>query len=195
MKSQSSYTSNNKQKYNEIQKNSSKLAILPSLSCVRAFLLKICRKPIHSRLCHLFLVIFEGQQDHEAQVFKPSDGPTLGRLGDLFVGMTRTQFAVGLLLLEQVINDDQDPVCQCHVGFLAAHALCQSFVVGPQVGILAMRGPVGRLDEGLLQPTIALARLGAQPFAGADFGLRAQSHPADLVTTVTSTVGTGGYTG
>jgi hypothetical protein len=140
---------------------------------VRAFLLKIRQKSIHSRLCYLILVIFGDQCDSEAQLFEPPDGPTLGRLGGLFVGMTRSQFAVGLLFLEQVIDDDQDPVCQGHDGFLAAHALFESLVVGPQVGVLAARGPVGGLDEGLLQPTIALTRLGAQPFTGADLGLRA----------------------
>jgi hypothetical protein len=70
-------------------------------------------------------------------------------------------------------------VCQGHDGFLAAHALFESLVVGPQVGVLAARGPVGGLDEGLLQPTIALTRLGAQPFPGADLGLRAESCPTD----------------
>src|SRR5260221_120819 len=147
----------------------------------RAFLLKIRQKPIHSRLCHLFLVIFGGQCDSEAQLFEPPDGPTLGRLGGLFVGMTRPQFAIRLLFLEQVIDDDQDPVCQCHDGFLATHALFESLVVGPQVGVLAACGPVGSLDEGLLQPTIALTRLGAQPFASADLGLRTESCPADHV--------------
>ena len=38
---------------------------------------------------------------------------------------------------------------------------------------------MGRLDEGLLQPTIALPRLGIQPFASADLGLRTESCPAD----------------
>jgi len=65
---------------------------------LRAFLLKMCQKAIHSRLCHLVFVIFGGQRDSEAQLFEPSDSPTLGRLGGLFVGMTRSQFAVGLLL-------------------------------------------------------------------------------------------------
>src|SRR5260370_25277658 len=93
--------------------------------------------------------------------------------------MTRPQFAVGLLFLEQVIDDDQDPVCQGHDGFLAAHAFFESLVVGPQVGVLAARGPVGSLDQRLLQPTIALARLGAQPFASADLGLPTESGPTD----------------
>src|SRR5260221_7386102 len=50
-----------------------------------------------------------------------------------------------------------------------------------QVGVLAARGPVGRLDQRLLQPTIALPRLGAQPFASADLGLRTESCPTDHV--------------
>jgi hypothetical protein len=95
--------------------------------------------------------------------------------------VARSQFVVRLVLFEQVIAHDQDAVCQGHDGLLAAHALCESLVVGPQVSVLAARGPVGGLDEGLLQPTIALARLGAQPFAGADLGLRAQSSPTEQV--------------
>jgi hypothetical protein len=68
-----------------------------ALRMLRAFLLKIRQKSIHSRLCYLILVIFGDQCDSEAQLFEPPDGPTLGRLGGLFVGMTRSQFAVGLL--------------------------------------------------------------------------------------------------
>ncbi len=126
-------------------------------------------------------MIFGGQRDSEAQLLKPADGPALGGFKSLFVGMTWSQFAIGLLLLEQVINDDQDPVCQGHDGFLAAHALFESLVVGPQVRILAARRAVGGLNERLLQPAVALARLGAQPFPSADLGLRAQSCPADQV--------------
>jgi hypothetical protein len=87
--------------------------------------------------------------------------------------MTGPQFAVGLLVVKQVINDDQDTVGQGHDGFLAAHPFGESPVVSSQAGVLAAPGSVGRLDEGLFEPVIAVADPGAQLFARANLGGRA----------------------
>ena len=143
-------------------------------------LLKISRKPTSILSGHLLLVVSRGQRltlfgsqrNREAQLLEPADGPALGRFGGLFVGMARSQFAVGLALFEQVIDDEEDAVCQGHDGFLAAQAFLESLVVGPQVGVLAACSSVGGFDERLAQPAIALARFGAQAFAGADLGFR-----------------------
>jgi hypothetical protein len=44
------------------------------------------------------LVTFGGEGDREAELLKPQDSPALGRLGGLFVGVSRTRFAVGLVV-------------------------------------------------------------------------------------------------
>src|SRR6266581_2110275 len=75
-----------------------------------SFPLKMRYKLISGMLSHL--LVCRGQRHSEAQVLEPPDGPALGRFENLFLGVARSQFAVGLLFFEQVIDDDQDAMGQ-----------------------------------------------------------------------------------
>ncbi len=126
---------------------------------MKAFPLKMDHKLIISS----HLVVFGDQRDGVAELLQAPERPTLGGFEGLLLGMARSQFAIGLVLFEQVIDNDQDAVRQGHNGFLAAHAFLEPLVIRPQVGALAARSPMRRLDEGLTQPAVALARFGTEP--------------------------------
>src|SRR5258708_17921437 len=93
---------------------------------------------------------------------------TPGHLGGFLLGMVRPQFPIGLLLFEQMIDDDQDAMSQGHNGFLVAHALVQSLVIGTEKATLTACSTDGGFHQGLEQPATAVAPLCAQPFVRAD---------------------------
>jgi hypothetical protein len=119
------------------------------------------------------------KRDLVAQLLQASDCPALGSLGSLLLGVVWPQFAVGLLLFEQMIDDHQDAMSQGHDRFLPSHALFESLVIRPQVGAFAACCRVGSLNEGLTEPGIAFAALAAQAFAGTDLGCRTEPRPGD----------------
>jgi hypothetical protein len=128
---------------------------------------KIHRKPISYPLRHPLLVVCQGQRlllfgsqrDREAQLLQSANGPAFGRGKGLFVGVARSQFAVGLLFFEQVIDDDQDAVRQGYDGFLGYGTdsspirqfwghLCYS--VGPHYPVAKHKTPLRRRTRGCL---------------------------------------------
>ena len=95
----------------------------------------------HKLIISSCLVVFGGQCDREAELLQALECPALGGFEGLLVGMARSQFAIGLLLFEQVIDNDQDPVRQGHNGFLAAQTFLEPLVIRPQVGAEARAQP------------------------------------------------------
>jgi len=73
--------------------------------------------------------------------------------------MIRSEFPVGLLLLQEMVNDNQDAMSQSHDGFLLPHALTQSLVIRTQTGALATCSGVGDLNESLAEPSVPFSRL------------------------------------
>ncbi len=91
--------------------------------------------------------------------------------------MVRSQLPIGLLLFEQMIDDDQDAMSQGHNRFLVSHALAKSLVIRTQKGALTACSGVGSFNEGLTQPAVAFARFGAETFVRTDLGGWTQTDP------------------
>src|SRR5215467_514523 len=91
--------------------------------------------------------------------------------------MSWSQLPIGLLLFEQVIDDDQDAMSQSHNRFLMPHAFVESLVIGTQKGALTPCSGEGLFNEGLTRPSVPFARFGAEPFVRADRGLWTQTDP------------------
>ncbi|SRR5579875_1301016 len=91
--------------------------------------------------------------------------------------MLGSQFPVGLLVVEQMINDNQDAMSQGHDGFLVSHALAEPLVIGSQKGLFAVCSGLGSLNESLPQPPVPLACRVAEPFARIDLGCWTQTRP------------------
>ena len=91
-----------------ISLKSSVVQKIGDISKERAFLLlKMARELIWEASGDLLLVgpgepltLVGSERDREAELLQASDRPALGRLGGLFVGMSRSQFAIALLFLK-----------------------------------------------------------------------------------------------
>lgn len=141
----------------------------------------MCKVPLKTKVLqyHLSGDLRRFQGDLVAQLLQAADRPALGSIVGLLFGMPWSQFTIGLLLMKQVIDDDQNAMGQSDDGFFMSHALAQSLVVGAQVGSLAPRGSTRRFYESLTQPSIPLACFRAQLFACTDLGKRTQTRPGD----------------
>src|SRR5258708_30974658 len=95
--------------------------------------------------------------------------------------MVRPQLPIGLLLFEQMIDDDQDAMSQGHNRFLVSHALAQSLVVRTQKGALTACNSVGSFNERLTQPAVAFDRFSAVPVVRTDLDGGPPAHPGPEV--------------
>jgi hypothetical protein len=68
--------------------------------------------------------------------------PALGNLGSFLICMAWSQFPIGLVLFEQVIDASQEAMGQSRNGFLAAHPFRESLVEGVNVKRIVALPPI-----------------------------------------------------
>src|SRR5262249_55783705 len=97
------------------------------------------------------------------------------------VEMQRAELAVGGLLGEQVVGDDQDGVADRDQGLLLAPPTSEAVILGRQVGAAAAAGGLCRLDQRRAEPWVTFAGRAAAAFAGALVVARAHARPGRQV--------------
>ena|SRR6266487_502547 len=90
----------------------------------------MCKVPLKTKVLqyHLSGDLRRFQGDLVAQLLQAADRPALGSIVGLLFGMPWSQFTIGLLLMKQVIDDDQNAMGQSDDGFF--YVPCACAVVG-----------------------------------------------------------------
>src|SRR5688572_2569316 len=86
------------------------------------------------------------------------------RLTVAFIKVVRTQIRIGLSAREQMIGDYQDRMAYRHLSFLLAAPSTDAVILGAQILILGVRGPVRGFHQAVAQPRTTFAGTAAATF-------------------------------
>jgi len=117
------------------------------------------------------------QVDLVAQAFEPSHEVLLDHLPIVFVEVVAAQVLIGAAVAQEMIDDDQDTMANGDRRALGSAARSDAAVLGREVGVLAVSGGVGSLDQEPTRVGIAFTCLAAEPLARTFMIARADAHP------------------